>query len=128
VLLSGRCALTAGTGQVSHNTTTISFGTGNAVGFPGVEYELLCNSNGTAQSILTVLNNNSQAWWLNKDGDGWAALSADQTAGLTPGTADPYTIVVQVTWGSNVVTLEVSQAVNTSAQTCTYALQSVSDG
>jgi hypothetical protein len=75
-----------------------------------------------------VLNNDSQVWWLNKDGNGYAALGTDQIADLTPATADPYTIVVQVTWGSNVMTLDVSQAVNTSAQTCTYAAQSVSDG
>lgn len=71
-----------------------------------------------------MLNNNSQVWWLNKDGNGYAALNAD----LTPATADPYTIVAQVIWGSNVVTLELSQAVNTSSQTCTYAAQSVSGG
>jgi hypothetical protein len=124
----GASAFMAGTGGVAHNTQTIPYGNGNETGFPGAEYELLCNSNGTAQSILTVLNNDSQVWWLNKDGNGYAALGAGQTADLTPATADPYTIVVQVTWGSNVVTLDVSQAVNTSAQTCTYAAQSVSDG
>lgn len=74
-----------------------------------------------------MLNNNSQVWWLNKDGNGYAALNADQTADLTPATADPYTIV-QVIWGTNVVTLDPSQVVNTSAQTCTYAAQSVSHG
>jgi hypothetical protein len=55
-------------------------------------------------------------------------LAGRQAADLTPATADPYTIVVQVTWASNVVTLDISQAVNTSAQTCTYAAQTVSDG
>jgi len=36
----------------------------------------------------------SQVWWLN--GDGWSALNAGQVADLTPATADPDTIVVQV--------------------------------
>jgi predicted heme/steroid binding protein len=126
----GPSAYMAGDGQVAHNTSTFNFGEGSGVGLAGAgaDYELLCNSNGTAQSILTVLNNNSQVWWLNKDGNGYGALSADQTVDLTPATGNPYTIVVQVVWDSNVVTFDVSQAVNTSARTCTYAVQSVSNG
>jgi hypothetical protein len=126
----GASAFMAGTGGVAHSTLTVAFGDSAGVGLggAGVGYELQCNSNGTAQSIVTALNNNSQVWWLNKDGNGWAALNTGQTADLTPATADPYTIVVQVIWGSNVASLDISQAVNTSAQTCTYAAQSVSDG
>lgn len=124
----GASAFMVGTGQITHNTMTLSLGNANAIGFPGAEYELLCNSNGTAQSIVTVLNNNTQVWWLNKDGNGYAALNTGQIADLTPPTADPYTIVVQVIWASNVVTLDISQAVNTGSQTCAYAAQSVSDG
>jgi hypothetical protein len=126
----GPSAYMAGTGGVAHSTLTVPFGSGAGVGLggAGAGYELSCNSNGTAQSTLSAQNNNSQVWWLNKDGDGWAALNAGQVVDLTPATADPYTIVVQVIWGSNVASLDVSQAVNTSAQTCTYAAQSVSDG
>jgi hypothetical protein len=126
----GPSAYMAGTGGVAHSTQTVEFGSGAGVGLggAGAGYELLCNSNGTAQSTLSAQNDNSQVWWLNKDGDGWAALNAGQVVDLTPATADPYTIVVQVTWGSNVASWDVSQAVNTIAQTCTYAVQSVSDG
>jgi hypothetical protein len=123
-------AFMAGTGGVAHSTLTVAFGDSAGVGLggAGVNYDLQCNSNGTAQSTLSAQNNNSQVWWLNKDGNGYAALNIGQTAELTPATADPYTIVVQVTWGSNVASLDISQAVNTSAQTCTYAAQDVSDG
>ena len=126
----GASAFMAGTGGVAHNTGTVPYGADAGVGLGGAGAgdELFCNSNGTAQSTLSAQNNNSQVWWLNKDGDGYAALNAGQVADLTPATADPYTIVVQVIWGSNVASLDVSQEVNTSAQTCTYAAQSVSDG
>ncbi len=123
-------AYMTGTGGVAHSTQTVPFGSvaGVGLGGAGAGYELLCNANGTAQSTVSAQNNNTQVWWLNKDGDGWAALNAGQVADLTPATTDPYTIVVQVIWGSNVASWDVSQAVNTSAQTCTYAAQSVSDG
>jgi hypothetical protein len=55
-----------------------------------------------------VLTKNSQGWWLNKDGNGYAALNTGQTADLTPVTADLCTIVVQVTWAPNVVILDIS--------------------
>lgn len=45
---NGPSAFMAGTGQVAHNTQTIAFGNGNETGLSGAEYELLCNSNGTA--------------------------------------------------------------------------------
>jgi len=76
----GPGAYMAGTGEVAHSTQTVPFGDGAWVGLGGAAgYELLRNSNGTAQSTLTAQNNNSQVWWLNKDGDGWAALNTDQT-------------------------------------------------
>jgi hypothetical protein len=61
-------------------------------------------------------------------GPGRGERNTGQTADLTLATADLCTIVVQVTWASNVVILDISQAVNTTVQTCTYAAQSVSDG
>jgi hypothetical protein len=83
---------------------------------PGAGYELLGNGNGTAQSIRTVLDTSSQVWWLNKTVT--AALNVGQAAGLTPVIADPCIIVARVTWASDVVALDVSQAVSTTAQTC----------
>ncbi len=127
---NGPNAYMFGTGQVSHTTQTLNFnfGAGVSLGGAGASFQFNCNSNSTSQFVLTAQNNNSQVWWLNKDGQGFAALNSGQSTSLTPASGSPYTVTVQVTWGSNVASWVLSMAVNTSAQTCTYTAQSVSDG
>ena len=118
-----------GTGQVSHANNTLAYGSTTGVGLAGAgaSFGFFCYSNGTSQFTITA-DNNSQVWWLNKDGEGYAALNTGQAVDLTPASANPYTVVVQVSWGPNVASWDLSMDVNTNAQTCSYAAQSVSDG
>ncbi len=92
--------------------------------------EFSCTSNGltpVAEFTLLAATNNLQVWWLNKDGNGYAALNSDQSAVLAQSATSPYTVVVQMAWGaSGVATADLSMAVNEAAETCTFAAQSVS--
>jgi hypothetical protein len=86
-------------------------------------------TNPIAQFTLTSALNGERVWWLNKDGGQFAGLNDGDVVSLASSTSDPYTVVVQVAWGAggagNVATADLSMAVNTSANTCTYAAQTV---
>jgi hypothetical protein len=86
-------------------------------------------TNPIAQFTLTSAQNGERDWWLNKDGGQFAALNDGDAVTLASSTSAPYTVVVQVAWGAggtgNVATADLSMAVNTTANTCTYAAQTI---
>jgi hypothetical protein len=115
---------------------TLTEGGGAPITLPGGSgtVEFSCEQDGIAtnpiaQFTLTSALNGERAWWLNKDGGQFAGLNDGDAVSLASSTSDPYTVVVQVAWGGggagNVATADLSLAVNTSADTCTYAAQTI---
>jgi hypothetical protein len=91
-----------------------------------------CTSNGlipVAEITFTSLTSNAQVWWLNKDGEGYTTLNDSQSAVLAETQTNPYTVVAQIAWGSGkVATMDLSVAVNSTAENCTFAALQTSSG
>lgn len=121
-----------GAGQVSHTTDNIPYNNTITLNLPNplshdYHLQLTCTSSGQAQLTVQATTTNLQVWFSDTTGQGYNILNNNSdvfaaAAGL------PDMIMLQVAFLSFVVTTDVSIAVNSTNQTCSYAAQTISDG
>ncbi len=121
-----------GTGQIAIDTATVASASTADVTVPGAvsdDYglKLQCIS-GTATPLIFATGATLQYWILPPDGQpevsGVLLLGGQEGSSGTTGAA---TWVVQVAFGSTMVTTDLSAVVNTNG-TCTFAAQTISNG
>jgi hypothetical protein len=114
------------------NELTMTIRTNDDVPFPvgPVSMVFTCNENGVAPqaNFSAIVQPGTQLWWLDKDGNGYAAPSTSTAYFLTPSsyttstTSFPYTVTVEAAWSPNhVVFAQLSISADEVTQTCSFA-------
>jgi hypothetical protein len=119
-----------GAGQVSGDTGLIDYGTTYTVPLTVVEnaFQLTFECANADSVYFTIIPaTNGAAWALNSGGQEYVNMSTGDSFTFGP-YSSPATSVVQVAFGSGMVTLWLSDSANTANDTCTFAAQSMSDG
>jgi hypothetical protein len=117
--------------QVYADTGLIDYGTTYTVpvSVPDNAFQLqyICQNGGTVALGIGHQESNGQIWVMYSDGsEGVAAMQIGSGAGF--GLTSPSTTVVQVAYEPYIVTIWLSAYVNTANDTCTFAVQSISNG
>jgi hypothetical protein len=119
-----------GDGQITHTAGTIPYNNTVTLNAPNPlsdAYYLQVGCFADADVTTELYPNTTiNAWWLDQSGSVYRQLAEGDLTVLAINV--PNTLVLQVSYLSFVVTTTISVEVNSSAQTCTYAAQSISDG